>query len=48
MLGRQDYARFRFGIGADFSKGHQVDYVLGNWGSGEMGKWTNAWTNRPN
>lgn len=38
MLGRQDYARFRFGIGANFSKGHQVDYVLGNWGSGEMEK----------
>ncbi|HUH74119.1 MAG TPA: aminoacyl-tRNA hydrolase [Chitinophagales bacterium] len=25
------YARLRFGIGNDFPKGRQVDYVLGNW-----------------
>lgn len=25
------YPRFRFGVGADFSKGRQVDYVLGEW-----------------
>ena len=25
------YARFRFGVGANFSKGRQVDFVLGNW-----------------
>ena len=25
------YNRFRFGVGADFSKGKQVDYVLGKW-----------------
>ena len=25
------YARLRVGIGADFHKGQQVDYVLGNW-----------------
>jgi len=30
-LGRQDYARLRFGIGSDYPKGHQVDYVLGQW-----------------
>jgi peptidyl-tRNA hydrolase, PTH1 family len=31
VLGRQDYARLRFGIGSDFPRGKQVDYVLGNW-----------------
>lgn len=25
------YPRFRFGIGDTFSKGHQIDYVLGRW-----------------
>ncbi len=25
------YHRFRFGVGAEFSKGKQVDYVLGTW-----------------
>jgi len=30
-LGRQDYARLRFGIGNQFSKGQQVDYVLSKW-----------------
>lgn len=29
VLGRQDYARLRYGIGGDFSMGGQVDYVLG-------------------
>lgn len=29
-LGTQNYARLRFGIGNDFPKGAQVDYVLGN------------------
>ncbi len=28
-LGTQAYARLRFGIGSDFYKGQQVDYVLG-------------------
>ena len=28
-LGTQNYARLRFGIGNDFPKGAQVDYVLG-------------------
>ncbi|NDW13812.1 aminoacyl-tRNA hydrolase [Bacteroides sp. 214] len=27
-LGTQNYARLRFGIGSDFSRGRQVDYVL--------------------
>ena len=30
-LGRNDYARLRFGVGNDFPKGRQVDYVLGKW-----------------
>ncbi|MGY5352016.1 aminoacyl-tRNA hydrolase [Wenyingzhuangia sp. IMCC45533] len=34
-LGNQNYARFRFGIGAVFSKGKQVNYVLGEWNSDE-------------
>ena len=34
-LGTTNYPRFRFGIGADFSKGQQVDYVLGSWDSAE-------------
>lgn len=29
MLGTQNYARLRFGIGNDFQRGAQVDYVLG-------------------
>jgi PTH1 family peptidyl-tRNA hydrolase len=31
ILGRSDYARIRFGIGSDFPKGKQVDYVLNDW-----------------
>lgn len=31
LLGCEDYARIRFGIGGDFARGHQVDYVLGEW-----------------
>ncbi|MFN8238883.1 MAG: aminoacyl-tRNA hydrolase [Chitinophagales bacterium] len=27
----QDYPRLRFGIGSDFAKGKQVEYVLGKW-----------------
>ena len=30
-LGTQNYARLRFGIGNDFPKGKQVDFVLGKW-----------------
>ncbi len=30
-LGTQDFPRLRFGIGNDFPKGYQVDYVLGQW-----------------
>lgn len=28
MLGGQDYSRLRMGIGSDFSKGKQIDFVL--------------------
>jgi peptidyl-tRNA hydrolase, PTH1 family len=35
VLGRNDYARLRFGIGDDFHKGFQVDYVLGEWSNEE-------------
>lgn len=34
-LGSTAYTRFRFGVGADFSKGRQVDYVLGQWNETE-------------
>ena len=37
-LGTTQYNRFRFGVGADFSKGRQVDYVLGQWNEAEMEK----------
>lgn len=35
ILGRADYPRLRFGIGNDFSKGQQADFVLGNWSEEE-------------
>ncbi len=35
-LQTQNYARFRFGVGASFSKGRQVDYVLGEWSKEEQ------------
>lgn len=35
VLGRNDYARLRFGIGNNFHKGFQVDYVLGEWNAEE-------------
>ncbi len=31
VLGTNDYARLRFGIGDDFRQGFQVDYVLSDW-----------------
>lgn len=31
VLGTNDYARLRFGIGDNFHPGHQVDYVLSEW-----------------
>lgn len=35
VLGHQNFARLRFGIGSEFSKGHQSNYVLGKWSSEE-------------
>ena len=34
-LNSQQYARFRFGIGNDFHKGKQVQFVLGKWSEDE-------------
>jgi peptidyl-tRNA hydrolase, PTH1 family len=31
ILGTSNYARLRFGIGNEFGRGQQVDYVLGQW-----------------
>ena len=35
-LNTTKYNRFRFGISDEFSKGQQVDYVLGEWGEEEQ------------
>ena len=35
-LGTSDYNRMRIGIGNNFNKGHQVDFVLGNWSEPEI------------
>lgn len=36
QLGTQNYCRLRFGIGNDFPKGSQIDYVLGKFPSEQM------------
>jgi PTH1 family peptidyl-tRNA hydrolase len=36
LLGNAEYPRLRFGVGDDFSKGRQVDYVLGNFQTTEL------------
>jgi len=36
MFGNTNYARLRVGVGADYKKGRQVDFVLGKWTSKEM------------
>jgi len=36
QLNTTNYNRFRFGISDEFSKGRQVDYVLGEWGEEEI------------
>ena len=38
VLGTQKYARLRFGIGNDFPRGGQVDYVLGEFGDEDLKK----------
>ena len=35
QLNTSKYTRFRFGIGDKFSKGNQIDYVLGEWNEEE-------------
>ena len=35
-LGNNNYSRLRFGVGNDFHKGQQIDYVLSNFGQDEM------------
>lgn len=35
-LNTTNYNRFRFGISDEFSKGNQVNYVLGEWGEEEL------------
>ncbi len=35
-LGHSNYARLRFGIGNNYAKGRQIDYVLGEWGADEQ------------
>jgi PTH1 family peptidyl-tRNA hydrolase len=36
VLGTDDYARIRVGIGNNFSRGNQKNYVLGSWNTEEM------------
>jgi len=36
LLSGQDYSRLRFGIGNDFGKGQQVDFVLSNFSQEEF------------
>lgn len=38
ILGTGKYARLRFGIGDNFNKGRQIDYVLGKWTDKEQDK----------
>ena len=38
VMGTQNYARLRFGIGNDFPKGGQVDFVLGEFGAEDLAK----------
>lgn len=38
LLGTTSYARLRFGIGNEFARGQQVDYVLGCWEGEEAEK----------
>ncbi len=36
ILGNDAYARIRFGVGGEFARGFQIDYVLGEWGDEEI------------
>jgi len=35
ILGTEDFTRLRFGIGSDYPRGYQSDFVLGEWTSEE-------------
>ena len=35
-LGNRNYARLRFGVGSEFAKGRQIDYVLGTFSDEEQ------------
>jgi PTH1 family peptidyl-tRNA hydrolase len=39
LLNSKDYPRLRFGVGSDYPKGRQVEYVLGRWKDDE---WENV------
>ena len=36
ILGNNTFPRLRFGIGNDFPKGYQTDYVLGKWDNNQL------------
>ena len=36
ILGNNIFPRLRFGIGNDFPKGYQIDYVLGEWDNNQL------------
>ena len=36
LLQTSQYPRFRFGVGSNFGKGRQVEYVLGKWNNEEQ------------
>lgn len=38
IIGHTNWARLRFGIGNEFAKGRQVDYVLGEWDDDECAR----------
>lgn len=38
ILGHNNYARLRYGIGNDYSRGKQVEYVLSKWSEEELQK----------
>ncbi len=38
IIGTQEYARLRFGIGSNYQRGHQIDYVLGQFPADEREK----------
>ncbi len=35
LLGHNQYPRLKFGVGSDFPRGRQVEYVLGKWGESQ-------------